>query len=97
MTFPSTYPLGPVPTAQQIDVYTSGCPLCEDAVETARRLATPEQTVTVHDLRDEATAERAVRLGVRSVPAVVVDGRLAGCCTGGGVSEAGLRAEGVGS
>lgn len=86
-----------MPTAHQIDVYTAGCPLCEDAVETARRLATTEQTVTVHDLRDKDAAERAARLGVRSVPAVVVDGRLAGCCTSGGVSEAGLRAEGVGA
>ncbi len=86
-----------MPTAHQIDVYTAGCPLCEDVIGTVRRLAMPEQTVTVHDLRDEDAAERAARLGVRSVPAVVVDGRLAGCCMGGGVSEAGLRVEGVGA
>jgi glutaredoxin 3 len=82
--------------ARHIDLYTAGCPICEDAAETVRRLAAPEQTVTVHDLRDEPVAARAASLGVRAVPAVVVDGRLAGCCTGG-VSEEALRAEGVGA
>ncbi len=86
-----------VPPAQQIDVYTSGCPFCDDAVEKVRRIAAPEQAVTVHDLRVEAVAERAAALGVRFVPAVVVDGRLAGCCEGPGVTENALRAEGVGA
>lgn len=83
--------------ARHIDLYTAGCPLCDGAVETVRSLATPDQTVAVHDLRDAAVAARAAGLGLRSVPAVVVDGRLAVCCAGGGVSGDALRAEGVGA
>jgi glutaredoxin 3 len=41
-------------------------------------------------------ASRAKRLGVRSVPAIVINGRLADCCTGGGPNEHTLRAAGLG-
>ncbi|MCI0621793.1 MAG: thioredoxin family protein, partial [Acidobacteria bacterium] len=35
-------------------------------------------------------------LGIRSVPAVVIDGKLADCCTGRGPDEAALRSAGIG-
>jgi len=35
-------------------------------------------------------------LGIRSVPAVVIDGKLADCCAGRGVDETVLRAAGLG-
>jgi hypothetical protein len=35
-------------------------------------------------------------LGIRSVPAVVINGKLADCCAGRGPEEAVLRAAGVG-
>ncbi len=41
-------------------------------------------------------ASRARELGVRSVPAVAVNGRLAECCAGRGPDEASLCAAGVG-
>jgi len=41
-------------------------------------------------------AERAKHLGIRSVPAVVIDGKLADCCAGRGPQEATLRAAGLG-
>jgi glutaredoxin 3 len=41
-------------------------------------------------------AKRAKALGIRSLPAVVVDGKLAACCVGRGVDEAALKAAGVG-
>jgi predicted DsbA family dithiol-disulfide isomerase len=43
-----------------------------------------------------AVAERAKELGVRRVPSVVIDGKLAECCTGRGPDEATLRAAGLG-
>jgi hypothetical protein len=36
-------------------------------------------------------ASRAVQHGIRSVPAAVIDGKLAGCCAGRGVDERELR------
>jgi glutaredoxin 3 len=43
-----------------------------------------------------ALAERAKHLGIRSVPAVAVDGKLAGCCARRGPDEHALRAAGLG-
>ena len=48
------------------------------------------------DMHEAATAERAKQLGVRSVPAVAIDGKLAECCEGRGPNEATLRAAGLG-
>src|SRR5262245_22782660 len=48
-------------------------------------------------MRDVEVAERAKGLGIRSIPAVVIEGKLAGCCAGGGVDEAILRAAGLGT
>jgi glutaredoxin 3 len=39
------------------------------------------------DLRHQEIAERAAQHGVRSVPAVVIDDKLAGCCANRGVDE----------
>ncbi len=41
-------------------------------------------------------SQRAKSLGIRSVPAVVVDGTLAACCAGRGPDEAALRSAGLG-
>jgi hypothetical protein len=61
-----------------------------------KRLACPLCDVVVLDMHDPAVAAKAKGYGVRIVPGVVVDGRLAGCCTGGGPDEAGVKAAGVG-
>jgi hypothetical protein len=47
-------------------------------------------------MKDTAVANRAKSLGIRSVPAIFIDGKLADCCGGQGISEAALRAEGIG-
>jgi hypothetical protein len=52
--------------------------------------------VIVHDMRKVEVAERAKGLGIRSVPAVVIEGKLAACCAGRGVDVAVLRAAGLG-
>jgi hypothetical protein len=47
-------------------------------------------------MRQPEVAERAKRLGVRSVPAVAINGELAGCCSGRGPDIATLKAAGLG-
>ncbi len=82
---------------RQVEVFTAGCPLCEEAVALVKGLACPSCEVVVHDLRAGGEAvSRARRFGVNAVPAVVVDGRLAECCTRSSVSEEVLREAGVG-
>jgi glutaredoxin 3 len=79
-----------------IEVFSAGCPVCEETVQLVNRIACPSCEVTVLDMREAAVASRAKSLGVRSVPAVAVDGKLADCCAGRGPSEALLRAAGLG-
>jgi glutaredoxin 3 len=79
-----------------IEIFRAGCPACEEAVELVGRVACPSCDVTVLDIKHPDVASRAKRLGVRSVPAIVIDGRLADCCTGGGPNEHTLRAAGLG-
>jgi glutaredoxin len=79
-----------------IEVFSAGCPACEETVQLVNQIACPSCDVSVLDMREPAVAKRAKRLGIRSVPAVVIDGKLADCCAGRGPQEATLRAAGLG-
>ena len=48
------------------------------------------------DMHQQETAAKAKEYGIKSVPAVIIDGKLANCCMGRGVDEATLRAAGMG-
>lgn len=84
-------------TRRKIEIFTAGCPACEAAVALVRETACPSCHVEVLDMRKDADAAKAREYGVRSVPAVAVDGRLASCCAGRGPDVATLRAAGVGT
>jgi len=83
-------------TKRRIEVFSAGCPVCEDAVTRIREAACPSCGVEVVDMRAPGAADRAASLGVRSVPSVAIDGALAGCCAGGGPDIGALRAAGLG-
>ena len=80
---------------RRVEVFTAGCPVCEPAVQIVQELACPDYEVTVHDLR-EGDAERVRKYGVKTVPAVVVDGRLVSCCENSGPRREELEAAGIG-
>jgi glutaredoxin 3 len=81
---------------RQIEVFSAGCPICEETIQLINRVACPSCDVTILDMRDPQVASRAKSLGVHSVPAVVIDGTLADCCAGRGPDEQTLRATGLG-
>lgn len=81
---------------RSIEVFSAGCPACEEAVELVNRAACESCEVSVLDMKDSGVAKRAKSLGIHSVPAVVIDGKLADCCAGRGPDEATLRAAGLG-
>lgn len=80
---------------RKVELFTAGCPLCEPAVQLVQELACPDCDVTVYDLREDGV-DQARAYGVQRVPAVVVDGTVAACCRGGGVSREQLQAAGIG-
>lgn len=81
---------------RKIEIFSAGCPACEDTIQLVNSIACPSCEVSVLDMTDPAVAARAKKLGVRSVPAVAVNGELAGCCTGRGPDPRTLREAGVG-
>ncbi len=83
-------------TKRIVEVFTAGCPACSDAIELVERIACPSCEVRVLDMNDSSVAGRARELGIRTVPAVVIDGELASCCRGSGPTEEALRASGIG-
>ena len=81
---------------RKIEVFSAGCSVCRETIEMVRRNACESCEVTILDMNDTSIADRAKQLGVHSVPAVVIDGKLAGCCAGRGPDEATLKAAGLG-
>lgn len=81
---------------RKIEIFGAGCQLCEDTVNLINQMVCPSCEVTVLSMSDPETARRAKELGIRTVPAVVIDGKLASCCANRGPDEAALRAAGIG-
>ena len=79
-----------------IEIFSAGCPACEDTIALVNRLACPSCEVTVLDMKQPGVASRAKHLDIRSVSAVVINGELADCCAGRGLDEQTLRAAGLG-
>jgi len=85
-----------MPKQRSIEVFSARCSCCADTIELVKKAACPSCEVTVLDMRKPAVAERARHLGIRSVPAVVIDGKPADCCSSRGPEMATLRAAGLG-
>ena len=83
-------------TKRKIEIFSAGCSVCDETIEMVNDIACPSCEISVLDMHDKAVAKRARSLGVKSVPAVVIDGRLAGCCAGRGVDQDTLKQSGVG-
>ncbi len=83
-------------TKRQIEVFSAGCPACEETIELVNRIACPSCEVSVLDMKKAEAASRAKALGIRSVPTVVIDGKLADCCAGRGPDKTTLQAAGLG-
>ena len=81
---------------RKVEVFSAGCAVCEDTIALINRIACPSCEVQILDMHNADVAQKAKRYGIRSVPAVVVDGRLAECCAGRGPDETALRAAGIG-
>ena len=82
---------------RNIEVFSAGCAVCDDTVALINRIACPSCEVQVLDMHKPDIAKKARQYGIRSVPAVVVDGKLADCCIGRGPDEQQLRAAGIGT
>jgi glutaredoxin 3 len=75
---------------KKVGIFSAGCAMRKETIEMVRRLSGLHEVV-IYDMHEPEVVSRAKQLGVRSVPAVVIDGKLAGCCAGQGPDEQALR------
>lgn len=81
---------------RKIEIFSAGCAVCDETVQMIQNMACPSCEITVLDMKDAAVTARANQVGIKSVPAVLVDGQLADCCIGRGPNEASLRSADIG-
>jgi hypothetical protein len=81
---------------RKIEIFSAGCSVCDEVVAQVRAAACTSCEVVVVKMSDIREAQRAKSLGIRSLPAVVIDGKLASCCSNGGVDIDVLRSAGLG-
>ena len=75
---------------KKVEIFSAGCSTCKETIELVKRIAGSHEVV-IHDMQKSEIASKAKNYGIRSVPAVVIDGKLAGCCAGRGPDEHVLR------
>lgn len=81
---------------RKVEVFSAGCGVCDEAVQLVEQIACESCEVEVLDTRQKDVAERAKEYGIKTVPAIVIDGKLADCCSNQIINEEALRAEGLG-
>ncbi|MEW6154002.1 MAG: thioredoxin family protein [Actinomycetota bacterium] len=86
----------PTTAVRRVEVFSAGCPVCDTTVAELTALIDGRHQLVVHDLHGDAeAADRARSYGVRTVPAVVVDGSLLACCRNTGPTADELAAAGL--
>ena len=78
---------------RKVEVFSAGCALCHEVIDVVRVEVGSSSQIIVHDMMDARALALAEKFGIRSVPAVVIDGKLASCCTGRGVDIQILKSE----
>ena len=81
---------------RKVEVFSAGCPACAETANLVQRIGGSSCEVEVLDMNKPDVAAKARQYGVKTVPAVVINGKLAGCCTGEGPNEVALRSAGLG-
>lgn len=81
---------------RKVEIFSAGCPACQEVISLVNRIACPSCDVTVLDMHDSDVAARAKALGANRIPAVVIDDKLVRCCENDGITETALRAAGIG-
>ncbi len=81
---------------RKVEVFTGGCPLCDETVKLVKELSCPSCDVTVYNLKEKGM-DKAKQYGVNSVPTVVVDGKILNCCAMRGPIRADLKTAGIGT
>ena len=67
--------------SHKIEIFSAGCPCCKKAIDMVRSIVDDEDEIIILDMSEPSVIERAIKLDIRSVPSVLIDGKLADCCS----------------
>jgi len=82
---------------RKIEIFTAGCPVCEEQVELLKKETCTDCEIIVSNINtDKKALERSKSYKIKSIPAVVIDNVLAGCCSKAGIDIEVLRSMGLG-
>jgi glutaredoxin 3 len=82
---------------RKIEIFTAGCPICDEQVEKVKALACSSCKVeTLNVKTDSDSLKRANDYNIKSLPAVAINGKLADCCSNKGIDMEILKSLGLG-
>ena len=83
-----------------VEVFTSGCLVCEPIVKMVNELACESCDVQIYNLvelcEDEVCINKVKSYGVQRIPAIAVNGQLLDCCRDLSITKEALIQAGVG-
>jgi glutaredoxin len=82
-------------TKRKVEVFTAGCPICDETVNLVKSLVCPSCDLKIYDLR-ESGMDLAKQYGINSVPSIVVNGKILDCCARRKPTKADLKTAGIG-
>jgi glutaredoxin 3 len=82
---------------RKVEIFSAGCPVCQETIDLVNELACPSCEIIIHDTHDADVQSRIKTLGIKSVPAVAINGVLADCCQDRGIDVEMLKAGGIGT
>lgn len=81
---------------RRVEIFSAGCKTCQRTIEQLREQIDSRHEIVIHDMnKDKGAAEKADAFGIRTVPAIVVDGFLLACCKNKGPTLRELHAAGL--
>ncbi len=70
--------------SHKIEIFSADCSCCKKAIEMVQGIAGDNDEVIILDMSEPSVTKRAIELEVRSVPTILIDGKLADCCSNRG-------------
>jgi len=71
-------------TKRKVEFFTTGCHQCSEVLEQINQNSCSDCEIVIHELndhdKDSEAQQKAKKYGIKSVPAVVIDGESEGCC-----------------
>ncbi len=81
---------------RKIEIFSAGCGVCDETIQMVKEIACESCEIEILDMKQEDIAKRAKEYGIKTVPSIVIDGKLADCCENRSVDVEALKAVGVG-